>query len=512
MDNKLLILIILLILATTFRLVGSDRSMIGDEYDWAISTNNFVLTGIPFEHIGCYGEPVYFYRQMPFLFFASGFWIEILGFSDFAVRMGLITFGILTVLITYLIGKELFSKRTGLIAAFLMAISRYHVSASQTVSNDGAIMTFFGAAAILFFIMYKKKQQNGFLILSIVAIALSIFSKIYGFLFIAPILIYSFILKNKVVKKDWLILLSIPLSAMILLAFASMVGDISYFWGPINYIPGEASENNLYIASLNEMLFDKLSYVAKITWLLTPFLSILVLLSIFSWYRNRNKNLILPLAWLFVVFFMFLLPFGADKQRYFSAALPSIFLLTAVLFDKIKINKQFTIKLSVVAIISFLLSVIFTVNDINAIYNPFLYLAVYLVAAVIMIPKSRVILLLGAFIGSSVFFASGINAWEHVESYAVKDLSNKVLERGYPHNEVYAGKDVRFYITPKDQAVIMCTLDSLDKDYIISHDLKYIAAYSLQEEEKLKEFLPYCKDPYTLYMDNHLIGYVCEKA
>ncbi len=58
-------------------------------------------------------------------------WGHIFGFSEISVRLPSVILGTATVWLTYLLGKELFNKKIGLLAALLMAIAPLHVYYSQ---------------------------------------------------------------------------------------------------------------------------------------------------------------------------------------------------------------------------------------------------------------------------------------------------------------------------------------------------------------------------------------------
>src|SRR5688572_4753173 len=58
-------------------------------------------------------------------------WMALFGSSPFAVRFWSVLLGVATVGVIYLIGRDLFSKRTGYAAAFITAIAPFHIQYSQ---------------------------------------------------------------------------------------------------------------------------------------------------------------------------------------------------------------------------------------------------------------------------------------------------------------------------------------------------------------------------------------------
>jgi uncharacterized membrane protein len=64
-------------------------------------------------------------------YFILWFWGRIFGFSEVAIRMPSVLFGVITIYILYLLGKEIFSRKVGLIAALLLAVNPLHIYYSQ---------------------------------------------------------------------------------------------------------------------------------------------------------------------------------------------------------------------------------------------------------------------------------------------------------------------------------------------------------------------------------------------
>jgi mannosyltransferase len=58
-------------------------------------------------------------------------WVLIFGDSEFAVRLPSAIFGSVNILLIYVVGKMLFNRKTGLMAAFILAISVFHIRFSQ---------------------------------------------------------------------------------------------------------------------------------------------------------------------------------------------------------------------------------------------------------------------------------------------------------------------------------------------------------------------------------------------
>jgi len=95
------------------------------------------------------------YADKPPLFFwlialSSFFWQ---GFTSFAVRFPSALFGTLTVILTYLIGKRLFSSRIGFLSGLILATS-YQFAYLATRANIDTTLTFFTTASLFCFFQW----------------------------------------------------------------------------------------------------------------------------------------------------------------------------------------------------------------------------------------------------------------------------------------------------------------------------------------------------------------------
>jgi len=101
------------------------------------------------------------YGDKPPLFFwlialSSFFWQ---GFSSFAVRFPAAFFGTLTVLLTFFLGKTLYSSRTGFLSGLILATSLEFFYLS-TRANIDTTLTFFTTASLLCFFQWYRGGQG----------------------------------------------------------------------------------------------------------------------------------------------------------------------------------------------------------------------------------------------------------------------------------------------------------------------------------------------------------------
>lgn len=161
MKKVLLILIILLAFALRFWRLDSYPALNADEAAIGYNTYSLIQTGmdehghswpIHFQSFNDYKPGLYFYAVLPF--------VKILGLNTWAVRIPGALFGVLSVLVIYLLVKELFeNKKLALVSALFLAISPWHLQFSRG-GWEVNTATFFVLTGLLFF--FKSVSETSF--------------------------------------------------------------------------------------------------------------------------------------------------------------------------------------------------------------------------------------------------------------------------------------------------------------------------------------------------------------
>jgi 4-amino-4-deoxy-L-arabinose transferase-like glycosyltransferase len=81
------------------------------------------------------------------------------GFSSFSVRFPAALFGMLTVLLTFFLGKALYSSRTGFLSGLILATS-FEFSYLSTRANMDTTLAFFTTASLLCFFLWHRRDQD----------------------------------------------------------------------------------------------------------------------------------------------------------------------------------------------------------------------------------------------------------------------------------------------------------------------------------------------------------------
>ncbi len=229
MKNKvLLILLAILIVASLVRLIKIDSVPVSpdwDEVSLGYNAYSIIQTGkdeygkflpVVLRSYDDYKPALYSYLAIPS--------IKIFGLNVFAVRLPSAIFGVLAVLGTYLLVRQIFRKESiALLASFLLAISPWHLQFSRVAFESNVGLTF-NIFAALFFIKGLKKPI--FLVISAILMALNLYvyqsEKVFTPL-LALILLLSFRKEFFSISKKYIItavfvgfLISLPMISFLL--------------------------------------------------------------------------------------------------------------------------------------------------------------------------------------------------------------------------------------------------------------------------------------------------------
>lgn len=162
MNKQFFILILVIIFASFFRLYnlsGVPVALNGDEAAFGYNAYSILQTGrdeynkvlpLVFKSFGDYKPPVLIYLLVPF--------VASLGLTEFSVRLPVALAGIGTVLLIFLISKELFKNSyMAIVSSFFAAISSWAIIFSRGAWEAG-IGLFFTTLGVYLFLLSLKKS------------------------------------------------------------------------------------------------------------------------------------------------------------------------------------------------------------------------------------------------------------------------------------------------------------------------------------------------------------------
>ena len=267
MKKILLLLIIILAFLLRFYRLGDYPALNADEAAIGYNAYSLIQTGkdehgnawpISFQSFNDYKPGLYFYLVLPF--------VKVMGLNEWSVRLPNALLGVATVYLIYLLIKELGFKNSSEIAAFMLAISPWHIHFSRG-GWEVNTATFFITLGVYLFIKGLKKPV--FWYFSALALGLSLYTY-HAARVVVPLLGFCLLLiYRKDVKKHLGQLLFAMLFSLILLlplakdilspAGISRVSGVGLFSdpGPFNRTNEQRGEHADFQGNISKILHNK---------------------------------------------------------------------------------------------------------------------------------------------------------------------------------------------------------------------------------------------------------------
>ncbi len=257
-----------------------------------------------------------------------------INFSDFGILI-LVEFipSLLSVLLIYLIGEELYDKRVGLISAFIASVIWIHLFYSVRIMTDTPSL-FFALASIYFFVKCYENMNLKHFSLSIFFLSLAILMRYsYGLIGFVYLIYLGFIYRHKILLKKnfWAggIIGSIPL----LIFFGNNVFKYGSLFPAVGEYAAAAAEKPFafyVIGFIPYIMKSALTGAFLIGLALILFELFLGFDSINKIKRLRSHLFLVVLLIVSLVFFLFIIK--AAEDRYLMMLFPSLFAFSSIGF------------------------------------------------------------------------------------------------------------------------------------------------------------------------------------
>jgi len=266
------ILVVILALATTLRLFNLSTNPPGlnwDEVSMGYSAYSLLQTGadewgvkypLLFRSYGEWKSPVYIYLLVPF--------IKIFGLNAWGVRLPAALFGVLAVYLTYLIGRRLYGDKVGLWAAFLLAVSPWHLMLSRPGYEAGVALMLLLLGVYLLILAVDQRNLK-YWILSAIAFGLGPHTYNSAKIVVPIIVVYLvFMLRKKIVLKNLIVFGSILVIFATPLLLNLSSGRAQGRYKQVGITTDAEATTNFYEyrktfpapAIINRIIFSKYSY------------------------------------------------------------------------------------------------------------------------------------------------------------------------------------------------------------------------------------------------------------
>ena len=302
-----------------------------DEPRYAEAAKQMVKTGdwlVPyFNGEERFDKPVLFYWLIALAY-------KIFGVSEFAARFWSAFLGLMGVIITYLLGKRMFSPRAGFLAGLILATNIQYITLSRLAITDMTLSFFLALAFFSFWFGYQARdslKKNLFYLIFYISVALAALTKGPVAIVFAGFIILLFLILTKDLKAlkkmhiFWGILIFITVAFPWYIGIIQKYGQeyVNYFFLKHNiarFITPELKHPGPFIYYLPILLIGLFPWSA---FLFSSF-----------WYLGRKKFNVLgeqkkQIIFLFIWFFTILLFFSVSRAKlptyimplYFPAAL-----------------------------------------------------------------------------------------------------------------------------------------------------------------------------------------------
>ncbi len=196
-----------------YQIANTPPALTWDEVAWGYNSYSLGLDGrdefgvfLPYKYLESFGD-----FKPPLYAYVGIIPIKIWGFTEFATRLPSAFFGVLTVILTFFLTREIFYSSSrkdyySLFSSFLLAVSPWHLSLSRA-AFEANVSQFFIVAGIYFYLMALRRNA-WVLILSAISFALSFYTFNTARVFV-PIIVITlsliFIKKLWVIKKQTIV-------------------------------------------------------------------------------------------------------------------------------------------------------------------------------------------------------------------------------------------------------------------------------------------------------------------
>jgi mannosyltransferase len=229
-------------------------------------------------------------------------WMAMFGQSPFAVRFWSVILGIATIYVMYLIGRDLFSERTGLAAALITAIVPFHVQYSQE-TRMYSLMALLLATAMWCMVRGLRSQSWHWWIAFGVLCGLVMYAQQLSAFYLIALGLVPLVTRQRemIIRASVGIGIALVVYAPWLVNIPSQLNKVgSYYWIP-------QPDLSRFFVTVRTFLAGWLEFPSTTTLLTLALANILVIFLIIQviFYRRRprrdksERNILLLVLWLF---------------------------------------------------------------------------------------------------------------------------------------------------------------------------------------------------------------------
>ena len=261
-------------------------------------------------------------------------WVSAVGSSEFMLRLPSAVFGVATVPLVYVLGAELWDRRTGLMAAMLVTVNATSIQYSQTARSYTMLIAFATLASIFFVRSAKRGASSRSIAGYVVSGTFTVYSHLFGIFALPSQWLSLFIFRP---NRKATIRLTVCIVAIGILSLPAFFFSISSTDWSLGWIPRTS------IYSLRDLLFSYSGAfegrATSLTVILAGFYLVGASLAVSSAPTSDRPALGYILLSIFVPVALTLIVSMVKPlfvSRYLLSGLPLFALLAAVGFQRLK--------------------------------------------------------------------------------------------------------------------------------------------------------------------------------
>jgi len=352
---------LILTLAIILRLILINQSLWLDEAIQVLAVRNFSYSSLITQYsIGDFHPPLYH--------LILKFWTSFFGFSEIAVRSLSVLFGVGTIVVVYLIGRQLGGKTLGILSALLLAAAPLHICYSQEARMYAAA-AFFVSLAVFAFLRLIKNGSFFNWSFFFISLLLFFYTDYLPWLMVIPFNLWVF-WQRKNLGKSWVIrwlVIQLGLLVFLLPWFPFLAKQLAVGYAASQTAPlwGQTVGGFTFKAlplTFAKFIFGRISFDDKVFYGLVFLLSFsFFTLLILKNFAKLSKEKVLVLLWFILpiilgwIFSLFLPVYSYFR---FLFVLPAMYILIAWGIELFKPSKT-RIKMIIVVLIFSLASQIY---------------------------------------------------------------------------------------------------------------------------------------------------------
>lgn len=214
-DKTRLYLLLIVLLGFALRFVGAlNLGVSADDMHFSVHAINFLHSG----KLVVYDQSASLWYSVTDIFY------NLFGVSQLGSRFAALLFGTLSILAIFFLTREFASTKASLIAAFLLAVSPFHIK--YTISEMDVMAMFFVLTCMALFMRALKQEKKSLFALSGIVLGLALLTKVYTLLFVPVLIVYGAYYQKRsqkpLISKQFIKLLAIFVFCAAIFALPSL--------------------------------------------------------------------------------------------------------------------------------------------------------------------------------------------------------------------------------------------------------------------------------------------------